>query len=127
MPHEKRKTEIDELARVLADTVKGVRPARVKLRLIEPPKPTLFDSITRESCLRRIRFLARTYGLHWLLEQETFDTPGIDCLTDERLASTLRKMETARQCVYDQVSFDDAGLVSDTSLQLSHLGGLDHA
>ena len=124
---QKRKTEIDDLARVLADTVKGVRPARTRLRLIEPPKPTLFDSITRDSCLRRIRFLARTYSLQWLLEQETFDTPGLDSLSDERLAATLRKMETARECIRDHIPFEDADLVSDTSLKLSDLGGTDHA
>lgn len=122
-----RRTEIDDLARVLADTVKGVRPARVKLRLIEPPKPTLFDSITRDSCLRRIRFLVRSYQLHWLLEQETFDTPGLDCLSDERLAATLRKMETARECIRDHVSFEDAGLITDTSLQLAQFGDAHHA
>lgn len=122
-----RRTEIDDLARVLADTVKGVRPARVKLRLIEAPTPTLFDSITRDSCLRRIRFLVRSYQLHWLLEQETFDTPGLDCLSDERLADTLRKMETARECIRDHVSFDDAGLITDTSQKLAHPGEIDHA
>ncbi len=122
-----RRTEIDDLARVLADTVKGVRPAPVKLRLIEAPKPTIFDSITRESCLRRIRFLARSYQLHWLLEQETFDTPGLDCLADERLAATLRKMETARECIHDQVPFEDAGLITDTSQKLARFGDLDHA
>lgn len=114
----KRKTEIEDLARVLADTVKGVRPARVRLRVIEPPKPTLFDSITRDSCLRRIRFLVRGYQLQWLLEQETFDTAGLDSLPDKRVASVLATLESARECIAEGIPFEDAGLVSNTAHRL---------
>jgi hypothetical protein len=107
--------EIERLAASLADNMKGVRPARVRLRMIEPPPRTMFDSITRSACLARIRFLSRRYQLGWLIEQETFDTPGIECATDERLADVLKKMEHARECITQGIPLEDAGIIRDTS------------
>lgn len=122
-----KRREIEDLARVLANTVKGVRPARVRLRMLEPPKPTLFDSITRESCLRRIRFLVRHYRLQPLLDQETFDTPGIDCAQDAEVSRILKLMETAAECLRDGISLEDAGLIRDVSHHLDRYGDDHHA
>lgn len=121
------KKEIERLAQSLASTVKGVKPAKLQLRLVEPPKPHLFDSITREACVRRIRFLARNYQLGWLLDQETFDTPGVDTLPDARIAAILKTLEHARECIADGVSLDEAGLVRNTAHHLHRLGIDDHA
>lgn len=101
----------------------ALQPARAKprLRLIATPEPTLFDSITRECCLRRVRLLAKAYGLHWLVEQSVFAKPGLDNLPDEELAALLKQMEHARECIAEGVTFEDAGLVRNTARHLDHL------
>lgn len=126
MPH-MEKQEIERLARALADTVKGVRPTRIRLRMLEPPKSELFDSITREACLRRIRFLTQRYSLAWLVEQETFDTPGIECASDQQLSDTLKALENARECLQEGIPFEDAGLIRNTGYLLPPTGDFDHA
>lgn len=102
---------LEALAEVIAARVKGAKRASPGLRLIKCPKPTLFDSITRDSCLTRIRRLARSYQLHWLVEQATFDSPGLDTLDDLQVSSLLESMEKARECIAEGVAFEDAGLV----------------
>lgn len=116
--HSRKKGEIEDLARVLAETVKGVRPAKVRLRLVEPPRPTMFDSITRESCLRRIRYLVRQYRLRPLLDQEMFDMPGIDCADDAEVARMLRLLEKAAECLREGIPLEDTGLIRDVSHHL---------
>lgn len=110
--------EIERLAASLADTMKGVRPARVRLRVLEPPPRTLFDSITRNACIARIRFLSRRYQLGWLIDQEMFDTPGVECAPDERVAAVLKTLENARECLAQGISLEDAGIIRDTSPHL---------
>lgn len=109
---------IEALAEVISKTVKGVRPARSHLRLVEPPAPSRFDSITRESCVKRVRFLRDAYRLHWLVDQATFNLPGIDSLTDDQLAALLTGLERARECIAEGISFDDAGLVQDVTADI---------
>lgn len=103
---------------MIAGTVKGVRPARTRMRLVEAPKPTLFDSITRQCCIKRIRLLGRAYQLTWLVDQATFDIPNIDCLSDEGLAALMTQLETARECIAEGVPFEDAGLITNISRRL---------
>lgn len=109
---------LDELAEVIAHRVKGARPAKPLLRVIAAPKPTLFDSITRGSILTRIRRLQKMYSLGWLVEQGTFNQPGLDSLEDAALSALLQQMERARECIVDGVGFDDAGLIENTSALL---------
>ena len=63
----------------------------------------------------RIRRLQRMYGLQWLVEQETFNTPGLDSLEDAQLSALLQQVERARECLVDGTGFDDAGLVQNTA------------
>lgn len=105
---------LDKLAEVIAQTVKGVKPLRPKLRVITTPKPAIFDSITRNSILARIRRLQKEYRLHMLVEQATFNRPGLDCLDDIELSKLLQDMERGRECLVDGVAFDDAGLIRNT-------------
>src|SRR5687768_9432096 len=87
------------LAEALAEKTKNGRPAKPKLRLVQAAKPSVFDSITRESILRRIRYLARAYNLQWVTDQATFNVANVDCLEDPQLSSLLRDMERARECL----------------------------
>lgn len=106
---------MDLLAEALAEKVRSGRPAKPKLRVINPARATVYDSITRDSILRRIRHLARAYSLQWLVDQSTFNVANLDCLEDRQLGALLKDMEFARECATEGVSFDDAGLVRSTA------------
>lgn len=96
---------------MIAARVKGAKPAKPKLRIIQAAKPTIFDSITRECILKRVRYLAKAYQLHWVIDQATFNMAGVDSLEDRELSKLMSEMERARECVHEGVAFDDAGLV----------------
>lgn len=81
------------------------------LRIVPKPSNSIFDSITRDSMLRRISFLRRRYCLQWLQDQATFNLPSIECLDDKPLAALLQDMERARECIAEDIAFEDAGLV----------------
>ena len=102
---------LEALAQALAEKVKRGKPAKPRLRSVQPAKPTIFDSITRESIFRRVKYLARAYALQWLVDQETFNQAYMECLDDARLSRLLESMERARECLLDGVAFEDAGLV----------------
>jgi hypothetical protein len=59
------------------------------------------------------------YQLGWLVEQATFNTPGVDTLDDSQLSTLLQQMERARECIAEGVSFEDAGLVANTARLLA--------
>ena len=99
------------LADALASKAKAENRVRPKLRLVPAPPASAFDSITRDSILRRIRFLSRSYSLQWLIDQETFNQPSIECLNDDQLSMLLKLMERARECVTEGIPFEDADLV----------------
>lgn len=114
---------MEKLAEALAAKVSNATgpSSRRAFRLVEKARPTLFDSITRESVLRRIRFLRKAYCLQWLVDQACFDQPSVECLADEQLAQLLRDLETARECIAEGVPFEDADLVRSTASQLPEL------
>lgn len=114
---------LESLARVIADRIANRQQARVPLRIVRTPRPTLFDSITREGILRRIRWLQRTYGLQFMIDHATFNMPNLDCLEDADLSDLLRDMERARECYADGVSLEDAGLIKP--LPLSDIHGME--
>lgn len=89
------------------------RPAPV-LRVVgrdEAPASRRFDSVTRDSHLQRIRYLARAYNLRWLVDQATFDRPGIDSLEDDELVALHRDLDRAIDCIRYDVCFIEAGLL----------------
>lgn len=106
---------MEALAQALAAKVRRETPANASLRPISKPASARFDSITRASILQRVRYLQRAYNLQWLVEQATFDSPGLDCLDDQSLSALLRDIERARECVAEGISFDEAGLVKNTA------------
>jgi hypothetical protein len=105
---------LEALAAVIASRVKGASQKPI-LRVVPDPKPRIFDSITRAACLKRIRFLRSCYRLHWLVDQSTFGTPGLDSLADEELGALLTEMERARECISEGIPFEDADLLKNTA------------
>lgn len=93
----------------------GQNPDLRVVPVAEGPVNRLFDSITRDSHLQRIRYLARGYGLRWLVEQATFDRPGLDSLEDHELVDLHRDMDRAMECRREGISFEDADLVKPMS------------
>lgn len=92
--------------------------AQPKLRLIRPPRPTRFDAITRDFCIRRVRDLQRLYGLHWLVRQEIFDRPGIETLEDDELVALHKTLESAGECIREGISLEDAGFVRANHMEI---------
>lgn len=89
-----------------------IAAAPVKPRLVVvPPADGWMDAISKEAHCKRIKYLARAYGLRWLVDQETFTVASVECLDDDALSALLHDMERARECMRDDVSFEDAGLV----------------
>lgn len=102
---------LEALAEVIAARVKGAKPAKPVFRVIKTARPTVFDSITRECILRRVRYLARAYKLQWQVDQATFNVVNLDCLEDPELRQLLKDMERARECLAEGIAFDEMGLV----------------
>lgn len=111
---------LDALAQALAEKVQKGKPTKPNLRLVTT-EVARFDAITRESILRRVRFLARSYQLQWLVDQHTFNVPNIDCLDDHAMPALLNDLEKARECITDGVSFEDAGLIRSSMQDLEGL------
>ncbi|MGH8032258.1 MAG: hypothetical protein ACREO8_07820 [Luteimonas sp.] len=84
---------------------------RPRLRVVTAPKPSLYDSITRECVLKRVRFLRDRWGMHCLVDQATFNVPNLDCLEDADLARLLHDMERARECSGEGIDWEEAGLI----------------
>lgn len=109
------------LAAVIASTVKGAKQAKPALRLVEPPRPRIFDDITRDACLKRIRFLRKAWGLGFLVDQATFNQLGPESLDDHALSALLKSMEHARECLSEGIDLNDAGLIRSTVPDLPEL------
>lgn len=91
----------------------GEAPVRPRLRLVvaDTPSPAEDDAVTRDCRLKRIRWLAKAYGLRWLVDQHCFGRSGPDCLDCDELVALHNDMERARECAADGISFEDAGLI----------------
>lgn len=68
-------------------------------------------------------WLRKRYGLTWLLEQACFNAANVYELDDAAVIALLQRMEKARECIADGISFEDAGLVQsvfeDQGIRLS--------
>lgn len=112
---------MEDLARAIADRVRGAKRANSKpqLRLVSTRPQEGFgglDFITRESHCRLIRHLRRRCGLaaQELIDRATFGLSGIEQLPDEALIGLHRDLERALECLRDGISFEDAGLYTNT-------------
>lgn len=119
-----RHKELDKLAELVALRARQKLGMKAGLRLVgrenarrevpSAPTPGNLDAQSRDVLYRRIRDLSRMYWLAWLVRQETEHVGGvIECLCDDELLALRKKMEYARECRVEGVSFDDAGLVNN--------------
>ncbi|MBB3822265.1 hypothetical protein FHT03_001052 [Xanthomonas arboricola] len=91
--------------------VPGKRPY---LRLVGPTSvPRRMDAATRDSHLRMIRHHRRAWGLaiQVLIDQACFGLDSMEQLTDEDLRALLQDIERGIDCLREDVSFEDAGLL----------------
>lgn len=97
----------------------GEAPARPRLKLVgavvQPPEEHE-DAVTRDCRLKRIRWLAKAYGLRWLVDQHCFGRSGPDELEAAELAALHADMERARECAAEGISFEDAGLIRSQAI-----------
>lgn len=109
------RNKLGELAQLIRDRALNAPKAAPKLRLVQITQPEStapkMDAVSREARIRRIRWLARSYRLTWLMDQGTFHVPAIECLEDAELCALLDDMERARECLQEGVPFHEAGLV----------------
>lgn len=108
-----------ELALELAKHMGPAAAAPTKLRLVPSTlSPASMDPLIREAHLRRIRHLRAAYRLGWLVDQETLHLTSMYALDDDGVSALLSMMEKARECMYDGIPFDDAGLVRSVAIDL---------
>ena len=89
---------------------------RPPLRLVQTvaPEPRRLDPITRESHVRLILSLSRLYqsfGIDVIVNQALLGKSSVDQLPDDELVDLLKAIERARECIADDVSFEEAGLL----------------
>lgn len=73
---------------------------------------SFLDPQTRECLRTAIRDMARVYGLEWFMRRHTMHVHyALEHLTDEELVALEKKIDSARECLRDGVSFDEAGLI----------------
>src|SRR5690606_20597947 len=109
---------LEALAQALARKVQAKTSPNKRLCVIEQPAAPAavnFDHITRHAVTTRIRRLRDHWHLELLVEQAVFGRAGLCDLNDGELACLLSDLERARQCLNDDIAFEDAGLVQDVS------------
>lgn len=88
-------------------------PAKPHLRLAEA-RPAGMDATVRESHLRMIRSLRRSYrgfGMDLIVNRATLGKSSLDDLSDDEVLSLHRDMHRAIDCIQNDVPFEVAGLI----------------
>ena len=74
-------------------------------------EPAGEPEISRTAVLRRVRWLADSYDLQWLIDQAVWPDRRLVQLDTPDLLSLLADAERARECRLEGIGFDEAGLV----------------
>lgn len=101
----------EQLLQKLQERIAAAPPKRCSSR---PPPAQMGSSVWRVSQIRLIRSLVRThraYGFQVLLDQATLGHSDLQDLSDDELIDLHRTIDRARECVQDDISFEDAGLI----------------
>lgn len=90
------------------------RPALQLVRPSPPGPPQVFDTVTRESHLRLIRSFQKAYrglGMDLIVSQALLGKGSLDDLEDQEIIDLHANMRRALDCIANDVSFYDAGLL----------------
>ncbi len=109
------KEKLRRLVEAVGNRLTVVAPAP-RPREAPGPNEIQFDDITRNAVISRIRDLERMFRLGWLVRQETFHVPGLECLEDSELSALLSDMERARECLCDGIDLEHTGLIRSRAL-----------
>ncbi|WP_236517558.1 hypothetical protein [Xanthomonas phaseoli] len=114
---------LKELAQQMAAAM-GLPPSKQEQRPVPGRKPHLrivgnaseprgMDAATRDSHLRMIRHHRRAWGqaMQVLIDQACFGLDSMEQLLDDDLRNLLRDVERGIDCLREDVSFEDAGLL----------------
>ncbi len=104
-----------ELASEMAAAMGSPPKPKQGLRVVGAQPETRDRAIFRDAMLGRIRDLRDMYRLHWLVRQETFGRGQLENLDDSDLSALLSMMEKARECIRDDVPFEEQGLIRLTT------------
>lgn len=110
-------SKTDALLHKLVERISAAPDRKPALSAVVGKRSTHFDAVARESHLRMIRSLAKIYrpfGVQLIIDQATLGHASIDDLGDEDLIELHRALDRARECIRDDVSFEDAGLIRHT-------------
>lgn len=107
-------SKTDELLHKLMERISAAPDKQPAPRPVTGKRSAHFDAVARESHLRMIRTLAKVYGpfgVQLIIDQATLGHASIDDLGDDDLIELHRDLDRARECIRDDVSFEDAGLI----------------
>lgn len=110
------KERLQQLVRAVERRLTVVAPAPLP-KLAPAANEVVFDDITRSAAICRIRDLQRMFHLGWLVRQETFHVPGLECLEDGELSALLADMERARECMAEGIDLEHTGLIRSRALE----------
>ena len=69
------------------------------------------DSHTREWHIRMIRHLRKRWGMVLIVDQALLGRGSLDDLEDDELITLHRNMHRAHECMSENISWEDAGLI----------------
>ncbi|WP_253256700.1 hypothetical protein [Stenotrophomonas sp. VV52] len=110
-------SKTDALLHKLVERINAAPNAPTAYGSMPVPARSSFDSVVRESHIRMIRSLARTYrqfGMQLIVDQATLGKSGVDELSDTELIALHRDLDRARECIRDDVSFEEAGILRNS-------------
>lgn len=104
----------EKLLQKLQERIAAAPPKRPGSR---PPPADAGSAVWRASKIRFIRSLVRShraYGFQVLLDQATLGHSGLQDLSDDELEELHLAIDRARECVSNDISFEDAGLIKSS-------------
>lgn len=108
---------MDKTEQLLQKLQERIAAAPPKRRNSRPPPAEMGSAVWRFSQIRLIKSLIRAhraYGFQVLLDQATLGHSDLRDLSDDELVDLHRTIDKARECVHNDISFEDAGLIKSS-------------
>ncbi|MFL0349767.1 hypothetical protein [Stenotrophomonas lactitubi] len=107
-------SKTEALLSKLVERINAAPDRKPSLYAVPSKRSPHFDAVARESHIRMIRSLAKAYrhfGVQIIIDQATLGHACIEDLGDDALIALHRDLDRARECIRDDVSFEEAGLI----------------